>query len=279
MSGQLPVQARLAAAPALPACAHTEWILAGAPLFISYWLPCPAFLYTLYPKLPAFASISRPCPQLLACHPCQPMTCLVRSCCRLSGGRLRTDQRQAAQGAAAAALQLLSQRDREVRAWPAPGAVPAAAVLPCAAHALSPAWPASCRHASAQTPVPCTLHPFLCPPRHEDELSLALRNGEVSSDNASDFLCVKAAGLCQQTWAEEQAAAAAARAAAEEAAEAAKREKEAAAAAEAEKEGRPAEGGQGNGAEAQQPAAVPEAGGAAAAAAGGDVMQEVRSEL
>ncbi|PRW59238.1 canopy-1 [Chlorella sorokiniana] len=120
--------------------------------------------------------------------------------------------------------------------------------------------------------------------RHEDALSLALRNGEVSSDNASDFLCVKAASLCQQTLAEEQAAAAAARAAAEEAARAATAEKEAAAAAEKEaaaasadagKEGQQAEGG----AEAQQAEEEPEAGGAAAAAAGGDAMQEARSEL
>lgn len=173
-------------------------------------------------------------------------------------------------------------------AWAAPGAVlPLQCCHVWRMRCHLPAWPPLGMQAP-QTPVPCTLHPFLCLPRHEDELSLALRNGEVSSDNASDFLCMKAAGLCQQTWAEEQAAAAAARAAAEEAAraaaekeavEAAKREKEAAAAAEAETEGQQAEGGQGSGAEAQQPAAEPEAGGAAAAAAGGDAMQEARSEL
>ncbi len=146
-----------------------------------------------------------------------------------------------------------------------------------------------CTGSSASLPSPL-LHasPVCLPSRHEDELSQALRNGEVSSENASDFLCMKAASLCTQTWAEEQAAAAAARAAAEEAARAAadkkaaeeKAEKEADdAAAAADKEAQQAESSKGDGAEAQQPAVEPAAGGAAASAAGGDAMQEGRSEL
>ena len=98
--------------------------------------------------------------------------------------------------------------------------------------------------------------PLSCPCRHEDELSQALRNGEVSSDNASDFLCVKTAALCKDTLEQEQAAVAAALAAAEAQARAAEKEG-------AEK------------AEAQPQAADT----AAAAAAGGDAMQEARAEL